>query len=100
MNRRLGILISGRGTNLQALIDAIHEGRLDAHIGIVISNRAEASGLERARAARIPTQVINHRAFSPRESFERALVAALREHDIGLVCLAGFMRLVGAPLLE
>jgi phosphoribosylglycinamide formyltransferase-1 len=100
MNRRLGILISGRGTNLQALIDAIHGGRLDAQIGIVISNRAEAAGLERARAARIPTQVINHRAFSPRESFERALVAALREHDIGLVCLAGFMRLVGAPLLE
>lgn len=98
--RRLGVLISGRGTNLHALIDAIREGRLDAQIGVVISNRAEAAGLERARAAGIPARVISHRGFSSREYFEHALVAALREHDVGLVCLAGFMRLVGAALIE
>jgi phosphoribosylglycinamide formyltransferase 1 len=98
--RRLGVLISGRGTNLQALIDAIGEGRLDAQISVVISNRAEAAGLERARAAGIPARVIDHRSFSSREYFERAIVTALREHDVGLVCLAGFMRLMGAPLLE
>jgi phosphoribosylglycinamide formyltransferase-1 len=98
--RTIGVLISGRGSNLQALIDAIGEGRLDARIGVVISNRADASGLERARAAGIETLVIDHRGFASREAFDQALAEALRSRGVSLVCLAGFMRLVGAALLD
>ena len=99
MNRRIGVLISGRGSNLQAIVDAIRERRLDAEIAIVISNRAEAAGLDRAREAGIETLYISHRAFPVRDDFDRALVDALRARDVSLVCLAGFMRLVGGPML-
>lgn len=100
MNRRLGVLISGRGSNLQALIDAIADGRLDATIAIVISNRADAAGLERARKAGIEAVALSHRGYATRDDYDRALVNDLRQRDVGLVCLAGFMRLVGAPLIE
>ena len=100
INRRLGVLISGRGSNLQALIDAIAERRLDASIAVVISNRAEAAGLERARAAGIETICLPHHAFATRDDYDRALVTELEARGVGLVCLAGFMRLVGAPLIE
>src|SRR5918999_2978876 len=100
MNLRLGVLISGRGSNLQAIIDAIRDGRLDAEIAVVISNRADAAGLQRARENGLPTRCISHRDFPSRDDFDRALVTELRAHDVGLVCLAGFMRLVGAPILE
>jgi phosphoribosylglycinamide formyltransferase-1 len=99
-NRRLGVLISGRGSNLQALIDAIETGGLDATIAVVISNRRDAGGLERARAAGIESIVISHRDFGSRGDYDRALATALRARDVGLVCLAGFMRLVGAELIE
>jgi phosphoribosylglycinamide formyltransferase 1 len=99
-NRRLGVLISGRGSNLQALIDAIASGRLDASIAIVISNRKDASGLERARAAGIEAMVLSHRDFGSRDDYDRALARALRGRGVGLVCLAGFMRLVGTELIE
>ena len=98
--RTIGVLISGRGSNLQALIDAIAEQRLRATIGVVISNRPGAAGLERARAAGIPAVVIDHRQFAARDEFERAVVAELRAAGVRLVCLAGFMRLVGATLLD
>ena len=100
MNRRLGVLISGRGSNLQALIDAIHDGRLNATIAVVISNRADAAGLERARKAGIETVCIDHRAFPSRDEHDRAVARELRARDVGLVCLAGYMRIVGAPLIE
>ncbi len=100
MNRRLGVLISGRGSNLQALIDAIADGRLDASIAVVISNREDAAGLERARTAGIETVSLSHRAFSTRDDYDRALVKELQARNVGLVCLAGFMRLVGAPLID
>jgi len=100
VNRRLGVLISGRGSNLQAIIDAVRDGRLDAEIAVVISNRAEAAGLDRARDAGLETLYISHRAFQTRDDFDRALVDALHAHHVGLVCLAGFMRLVGRPMLE
>jgi phosphoribosylglycinamide formyltransferase-1 len=100
VNRRLGILISGRGSNLQAIIDAIRDGRLDATIAVVISNRAEAPGLDRARDAGIETLCISHRAFPTRDDFERTLVYELKQREVGLVCLAGFMRLIGRPLVE
>ena len=98
--RRLGILISGRGSNLQAIIDAIREGRLDAEIAAVMSNRADAAGLDLARDAGIETLCIGHRAFSSRDEFDQALVRELRARRVDLVCLAGFMRLIGAPMLQ
>ena len=100
MNRRIAVLISGRGSNLQALIDAIRDGNLDASIEVVISNRRDADGLGRATEAGIPTSVLNPRDYSSRRAYDEALVAALRSHRVALVCLAGFMRLVGAPLLD
>ena len=100
MNRVLGVLISGRGSNLQALIDAIGDGRLDASIAVVISNQAGAAGLERARSAGIAAICIDHRGWPTRDDFDRALVGELQARGVGLVCLAGFMRLVGQPLLD
>jgi phosphoribosylglycinamide formyltransferase-1 len=100
VNRRLGVLISGRGSNLQALIDAVHEGRLNATIAVVISNRPDAAGLDRARKAGIDALCIDHRGFASRDEHDRAVVRELRAREVGLVCLAGYMRIVGAPLLE
>lgn len=100
LNRRLGILISGRGSNLQAIIEAIAAGSLDAEIAGVLSNRADAPGLERARAAGLDTLVIGHQAYATREAFDRVLLAQLRARDVGLVCLAGFMRVLGPAFLE
>ena len=100
MNRRLGVLISGRGSNLQALIDAVRDGRLNATIAVVISNRADAAGLDRARQAGIEALHIDHRTFRSRDEHDRAVAAALQTREVGLVCLAGYMRLVGGPVLE
>jgi len=100
VNRRLGVLISGRGSNLQALIDAIRAGRLQATIAVVISNSADAAGLERARQAGIEALCIDHREFRSRDEHDRAVARELQARDVGLVCLAGYMRLVGAPLLD
>ena len=94
-----GALISGTGTNLQALIDRIAAGRLDCALRLVVSNRAGAPGLARAEAAGIPTRVIDHKSFARREDFDRAVVAALREAGVELVLLAGFDRLVTPVLL-
>jgi phosphoribosylglycinamide formyltransferase-1 len=99
-SRNLGILISGRGSNLQAIIDAIVDGRLDARIAVVISNRADAGGLERARQAGIEAVFINHRDFPARIDFDRRLVQELRARDVNLVCLAGFMRLLSAQFID
>ena len=98
--RTIGVLISGRGSNLQALIDAIADRSLVARIGLVISNRPDAAGLQRAKSAGIETLVVNHREFASREAFDAAVASELRRRGVELVCLAGFMRLVGAPLLE
>jgi len=98
-NRRIAVLISGRGSNLQALIDAVATGRLDATIAVVISNRAGAQGLERARTANIPAVTLPHRDYPSRDAFEAALVAELARRDVALVCLAGFMRLLGPTYL-
>ena len=99
-NRRLGVLLSGRGSNLQAIIDAIAERRLDAAIAVVISNQKNAGGLERARRVGIETLTLSHRGWPSRDDYDRALVSELRSRNVGLVCLAGFMRKVGAPLID
>jgi phosphoribosylglycinamide formyltransferase-1 len=95
-----GVLISGSGTNLQAILDRIAAGRLSCSVRLVISNRAEARGLARAAAAGVPTQVIPHGDFASREEFDTRLVAALRAADVELVVLAGFDRLVTRVLLN
>lgn len=100
MNRRLGVLISGRGSNLQALIDAIAEGRLDASIAVVVSNVPDVYGLERARSAGIETVTLSHRGWAAREDYERAVVAELQARNVGLVCLAGFMRILAGPVID
>jgi phosphoribosylglycinamide formyltransferase-1 len=100
VNRRLGVLISGRGSNLKAIIDAIQQQRLDASIAIVISNRAAAPGLAHARNAGIETLVIEHRRFPSREDYDRALVKALKDRGVALVCLAGFMRLLSPVMVD
>ncbi len=96
----IAVLISGRGSNLQAIIDAIADRRLDAAISIVVSNRYDAPGLARARDAGIEALCLDPRAYQDRDAFDRALVDLLRARDVALVCLAGFMRLVGRPLLD
>jgi phosphoribosylglycinamide formyltransferase 1 len=98
--KALGILISGRGSNLQAIIDAVNDGRLDARIAVVISNRAAAGGLERAARAGIATRVLPHREYPTRGDYDQALVRELRQCGVDLVCLAGFMRLLSATFVE
>jgi phosphoribosylglycinamide formyltransferase-1 len=99
VNRRLGVLISGRGSNLRSIIDAIARGSLDATVAVVISNRADAAGLAHARDAGIETMTVLPRDYPTRDTYDQALAQALVAHDVGLVCLAGYMRLIGAPLL-
>jgi len=98
--KRLGILISGRGSNLQALIDAVADGRLNAEIAVVISNLADAYGLERARRAGIEAITVSHRGWPSRTDYDTALATELRARSVDLVCLAGYMRIVAAPLLD
>jgi phosphoribosylglycinamide formyltransferase-1 len=98
--RRIAVLISGRGSNLQALIDAVADRRLHATIAVVISNVEGAAGLERARRAGIETLVLSHRGWPSRDDYDRALVRELRARDVELVCLAGFMRVLGTPMLD
>jgi phosphoribosylglycinamide formyltransferase-1 len=100
VHRNIGVLISGRGSNLQAIIDAIRDGRLDARLAIVISNRSDAYGLERAREAGVDTLVRDHKAWPSREAYEAVLVEDLRARNVDLVCLAGFMRLLGATFVS
>jgi phosphoribosylglycinamide formyltransferase-1 len=100
MLSRIGILISGRGSNLQAIIDAIADGRLRAEIAIVIANIADAPGLERAASKGLATRVMSHRQHGSREAYDRALAEVLFEHRVDLVCLAGFMRLLGPAFVD
>jgi len=97
---RIGALASGGGTNLQAIIDRAADGGLDADIVLVISNNADAGALERAHKAGIPTLCIDHRGYSDRKEYDRAVVAALRAAGVDTVVLAGFMRIVTEVLIE
>jgi phosphoribosylglycinamide formyltransferase-1 len=91
---KVAVLVSGRGSNLQALIDATKHPNFPAQISCVISNEPDAGGLDRARAANIPALTINHRDFKDKTSFEQALDTKFVENGIHLICLAGFMRLL------
>ena len=96
----ISLLISGRGSNLGAIVEAIARGELRARVAVVISNRADAAGLERARAAGIATRVMPHGDYASRDDYDRALVAELRAHGVALVCLAGFMRRLGPAFCD
>ncbi|MGH7857936.1 MAG: phosphoribosylglycinamide formyltransferase [Candidatus Binatia bacterium] len=93
----IGVLASGSGTNLQAIIDAIEARRLDAEIRVVLCNRSGAGALERARRHAVPTELVDHKAFATREAFDRRVIEVLRDRGVELVCLAGFDRLI-SPL--
>lgn len=97
--KRVGVLISGRGSNLQALLDAAAAGRLGGPVAVVVSNVEDAAGLERARRALVPALCRPHGGKS-REDHDRELVAILREHRVDLVCLAGYMRILSDVLLD
>jgi phosphoribosylglycinamide formyltransferase-1 len=96
----LAILISGRGSNMRAIGEAIGEGRLRAVVRVVVSNRADAPGLQWAREAGIETVVLTAAEFQSRDAYDRALVDALKAREVQLVCLAGFMRLVGPAFCD
>lgn len=98
--RRVGILISGRGSNMMSLVEAARDPDYPAEIVAVISNRPEAPGLAWATAQGLPTNAIDHRAYARREDFEAALHEGLTSADVDLVCCAGFMRLMTAGFVE
>ena len=97
---KIGVLASGSGTNLQAIMESIEEGRIRAKIACVLSNNSAAFALERAIRHGIPSLHIDHRIFAGREAYDAALVKALREYGVKLVVLAGFMRIITPVLLE
>ena len=96
----LGVLISGSGTNLQSIIDAIEAKQLDAVVRVVLSTKESAYGLVRAKNQGIPTEVLDHKKFSSREAYDEAIVERLRSHGVELVILAGFMRLLSPVLVK
>jgi phosphoribosylglycinamide formyltransferase 1 len=101
MTLRVGVLVSGGGTNLQAILDAQARNALGgAEVGVVVSNRADAFALERARRAGVAALVVDHHEFDRREAFEDVVIGRLREHDVGLVALCGFMRLLSPHFLR
>ena len=97
---KLGILASGSGTNLQSIIDACEAGTVDAQVCVVVSDNESAKALERARNKNIPAFSFSRKSFSSKNEFEGAMLACLKEHGVELVCLAGYMRIVGTTLLE
>ena len=93
-------MISGQGRNLQAILDAVAAGRIPADLACVLSNRADAPGLELARRAAVPVEIVSHTDYGDRSAFDRALLAALDRHRAGFVVLAGFMRVLGEEFIR
>ncbi len=98
--KRAAVLISGRGSNMAALVEAAAQPGFPAEIALVLSNRADAAGLDFAKAHGIPTKVLSHKGFADRQAFDEALDGVLRDEGIEIVCLAGFMRLLTPWLVE
>ncbi|NLJ76825.1 MAG: phosphoribosylglycinamide formyltransferase [Peptococcaceae bacterium] len=97
---RLGVLASGRGSNLQSIMDAAKAGRINVEVAMVFSDNKDAFALERARKAGIPALHLNPRDFGSKDEYEQNILALLHEHGVQLVCLAGYMRIIGKVLLE
>ena len=96
---RLGVLASGRGSNLQAIIESIEKGRLDAVLAVVISNKAEAHALDRARKHGAPALFLDPKATPDREAYDKVILDCLRKYDVELVALAGYMKIVTSVLI-
>ncbi|MDB2414591.1 phosphoribosylglycinamide formyltransferase [Rickettsiales bacterium] len=94
LKKKIAVLISGNGSNLQALIDACKDENYPAEIVLVLSNKAGAYGIERAHIANIPTEIISHKDFEDRETFDKAMDKKIKEYGAELICMAGFMRLL------
>ena len=99
MKKRIAVLLSGRGSNFEAIADNVAAGRINAEIAVVLSNRPDALGLERARQRGLPTVVLPSKGLE-REAYDRQVVAALREKQVDLVCLAGFMRVLSPHVVR
>lgn len=97
---RIGVLASGRGSNLQAIIDAIEAGKLDCRLAVVVSDRADARALERARKHGAEAVFLDPKAYGSREAFDQAVLAVLAEHRVELVCLAGYMRVLSPAFVR
>jgi len=97
---KIAVLVSGRGSNLQAIIDAIQKQALDAKIEVVISNKPDAFALERAKKAGIEVLVIEDKIFKAKDDYEKEIIKALKAKKVDLVCLAGYMKIVGHPILR
>jgi phosphoribosylglycinamide formyltransferase 1 len=97
---RLGVLVSGSGTNLGAIFDSIEKKTLDAQVAVVVSNKEQATGLDRARAKNVPAIFIDHKKFADRSSFDQSVVDVLKKYSVDYVVLAGFMRIVTPTLLD
>jgi phosphoribosylglycinamide formyltransferase-1 len=97
---RLGVLASGSGSNLQAILDGCASGKIPAQVAVVICNVPGARALQRAEQAGVPAVLLDHRRHRTRDDYDWELIAALRKHEVDLVCLAGFMRLIGPALLD
>ena len=97
---RVGVLASGRGSNLQSIMDAAAAGKIKAEVAAVISDNKDAFALERARKAGIPALHVNPKDFGSKDEYERAVLMLLKEHGVQLVCLAGYMRIVGRVILD
>ena len=97
---RLGVLASGRGSNLQSIMDAAAAGKIGAKVAVVICDKEDAFALERARLAGIPAKYVSFGDYASKDDYERAILDILKQNDVDLVCLAGYMRLVGRIILE
>lgn len=97
---RLGVMASGRGSNLQSIMDAAAAGKIKAEVAVVFSDNKDAFALERARKAGIPALHLNPRDFGSKDEYEKAVLKLLNEHGVQLVCLAGYMRIVGRVILD
>ena len=100
MPKNLGILLSGRGSNFEAIYKAIQQKKLDANLACVISNKADAKGLETAKSYSLPTYAFTQKDFDSKEAFEYSIITTLKKHACDLIILAGYMTLVGKPLLN
>ena len=97
---KLAIFISGRGSNMDSLIAACEQPDFPAEVSLVLSNRPDAGGLKKAQAKNIPTEIIDHKNYDSREVFEAVMIESLKGHDLDVICLAGFMRLLSANFTE
>ncbi len=98
--KRIAILLSGRGSNFEAIYKTINEGKIDAEIGVVISNKEDAKGLLRAREFGLETLFLNPKLFSSREEYDLKLAEEIEKRDIDLICLAGWMRILTPPFVQ